>query len=92
MISIVSDKKTEYNEWMAETLDKLGDEDIKGISVSAICKNGDVLTGYWNLNLQDKAIIHTNIQYDCIDQMIYTNRDRYQKPMDESEDEDNAGT
>jgi len=93
MTAIITDKPKEYTSFLTESIDNIGKEEIKGIAISAICKDGNVVTGYWHLNLQDKAIIHTNIQYDCIDQLIMTNRDRYQEPMeDESEDEDNAGT
>jgi hypothetical protein len=87
MTAIVTDNPKEYTSFLSESIDNLGKEEIKGIAIAAICKNGKVVTGYWNMNLQDKAIIHTNIQYDCIDQLIYTNRDRYQEPMGESEDE-----
>jgi hypothetical protein len=89
MTTIVTDKPKEYTPFLTESIDNLGKEDIKGLAVSAICKDGNVFTGYWHLNLQDKAIIHTNIQYDCIDELIYANRGKYQEPMNDDESEDN---
>jgi hypothetical protein len=86
MTTIITDKPKEYTPFLTESIDNLCKEDIKGLAICAICKNGDVSTGYWHLSLQDKAIIHTNIQYDCIEQLLYANRDKLQEPMNDDED------
>jgi len=86
MTVIVSDKGTQkFNPFMADTIERLNENKVKGIAISAICADGNTITGYWNMSLQDKAIAETAIHYDCIDQLIMANRDRYFKEQEDDE-------
>ncbi|WP_101698510.1 hypothetical protein [Clostridium minihomine] len=80
-------KQNEYLPFLTETIDALGEEKVKGLAVVAILEDREVFTGYWNMDLQDKATAETHIRYDCIDQMILNNKDRYFTDS-EAEDED----
>lgn len=84
MTTIATDKPRGYTGFLSETIEQLGKFGIEGIAISAICEDGNVITGYWNMSLQDKAIVHTNIQYDCIDQFIKANRDKYFEDQEEN--------
>ena len=88
MTAIVTDKPRKYTKFFSETLDRLNEKQIDGIAIAAICKDGTVETGYWNMDLRDKVTVHTNIQYDCIDQFLRVNKDRYLSDDDEEDDDD----
>lgn len=70
-------KQNEYLPFLTETIDALGAEQVRGLAVVAILEDRQVFTAYWNMDLQDKATAETNIRYDCIDQMIRNNKERY---------------
>lgn len=82
MVVIISDKQQqEYTGFMAETLTLFEQENIKGIAIVALTDN-ETLTGYWNMNLKDKATAENEIRYDVIDQLIMANKDRYFEEQD----------
>jgi anaerobic selenocysteine-containing dehydrogenase len=88
MTAIITDRKetTPFSNWLAESVDKLANEKVQGIALVALCADGQAMTAYWNMGMQDKANAESQIRYDCIDQMILANKDRYFR-YDYEEDE-----
>ncbi len=81
---IVSTSEQPYTQFMAEAMNTFEDYNIKGIAIVALT-DGDTLTGYWNMNLDDRAKVKAEVEFDCIDEFMKRNIDRY---IDyESEDE-----
>ena len=88
MTVVFSDKmQAPYNKFMVDTIERLSKYKVKGLAISALCENGETVTGYWHMSLQDKATVHTNIMYDCIDDMLLINKDRYLGEDDQNDDE-----
>lgn len=73
---IVSTSEQPYTQFMAEAMNTFEDYNIKGIAIVALT-DGDTLTGYWNMNLDDRAKVKTEVEFDCIDEFMKRNIDRY---------------
>ena len=73
---IISNKDKKYHEFVLEMLEALEEYDVKGIAVVALT-DSDNISGYWNMNLYDKIKAKTEIEFDCIDNFIKTNKERY---------------
>ena len=76
--AIVSDKplgkRERFVQEMLNVLDELGAENI---AVVARLSAGEVLTAYFNMDLQDKQLATKQIDMDIMDEMIMANRERY---------------
>lgn len=92
--TILSDKPFEdYISFVTETLQILSGEKVKGLAVVALLEEpdaggADVLTGYYNMNLQDKQTAASNIQADVTDGIIRANMRRYLEEMEQEEQEE----
>ena len=53
-----------YAPWLSEVLATLEEHKIDRITVAAPLADGEVFTGYYNMNTQDKALLASNIQAD----------------------------
>ena len=73
---IVSTSEQPYTQFMVEAMNTFEDYSIKGIAIVALT-DSDTLTGYWNMNLDDKAKVKTELEFDCIDEFMKRNIDRY---------------
>lgn len=73
---ILSSSNEDYTKFIAEMLNMLENYTVKGIAIQVLT-NEEVLTGYWNMSLKDKEQAKANIGYDCIDEFIRSNADRY---------------
>lgn len=82
--AIVSDKplgkRERFVQEMLNVLEELGAENI---AVVARLPAGEMLTAYFNMNLQDKQLATKQIDLDIMDEMIMENRDRYFMEEDE---------
>lgn len=77
MVTIISDKQQEeYTGFITETLNTFQNHNIRGIAIVALTDD-ETLTGYWNMNLRDKATAENEIRYDVLDEFILNNKDRY---------------
>lgn len=76
MNAIISSSNEPYTKFMTDTLNRLEGYNVTGLAV-VVLTEGDVLTGYWNMSLNDKQTAKTHIEYDCIDEFIKNNADRY---------------
>ncbi len=78
---IASTSKQPYVEFIAEVLNEFEQHNICGIAVVALCDDCN-LTGYWNMSLNKKEMAKTEINHDCIDELIKNNADRYSQIFD----------
>lgn len=91
--TIISDKPFEdYISFVTETLQIISHQKVRGLAVVVMLEEpdeegADVLTGYYNMNLQDKQAAASNIQADVTDGLVRANLRRY---LEELEQEDGA--
>lgn len=91
--TILSDKPFEdYISFVTEMLQIISHQKVRGLAVVVMLEEpdeegADVLTGYYNMNLQDKQAAASNIQADVTDGLVRANLRRY---LEELEQEDGA--
>lgn len=89
--TILSDKPFEdYISFVTETLQILSAKKVRGLAIVALLDEADedradVLTGYYNMPLQDKQAAASHIQADVTDGIVRANMRRY---LEELEQED----
>lgn len=89
--TILSDKPLEdYIPFVAETLQAISAKKVRGLAIVALLDEADedgadVLTGYYNMPLQDKQTAASHIQADVTDGIVRANMRRY---LEELEQED----
>jgi len=84
-------EKLPYASWLEETVCHLVHLKPKAISVSAILDDGNVMTGYYEADPTQMAVMAHNIQMDSIMDSLLANidllRDALGIESDDSEDE-----
>ncbi len=85
---IISDKNKDYDSFITESVEVLRKYEVKGIAISAIMKNGEVLTGYHNMELQDKILAKEYINLDILDQAMCVNCKNYEIDYEDEEFDD----
>lgn len=91
--TILSDKPFEdYISFVTETLQILSSKKVRGLAIVALLEEpdedgADVLTGYYNMLLQDKQTAASNIQADVTDGIIRANMRRYLEELEQEDDE-----
>ena len=80
IIASTSDKP--YRKFFAEALNTFEKYNITGIAIIGLT-DSENLTGYWRMSLLDKETAKTEIGYDCIDEFIKNNADRYFEEVEE---------
>ena len=73
---IITSEQKEYIEFLAKSIDNILKYNVKGIAM-VVLTDTDNLTGYWNMELKDKAMVESEIRYDVMDEFILNNLDRY---------------
>lgn len=86
---LLSDRpQKNYETFLLEGLEELRKYTVRGLAVVALLEPDEedeaVLTGYFNMNLQDKELAAANIQADVVDGILRANIKRY---LEELEDE-----
>ncbi len=77
-----------YAPWLSEVLATLEEHKIDRICVAAPLPNGEVFTGYFNMDVMDKALIATNVQADATLDAVCANGRRIQEAWEEESDDD----
>lgn len=71
---IISDKA--YAQWLSESLGFMDGRKIGKLALIGIDHNtGEVITGYYNCLMSDKAVMAANIQADAIFDSVMANAD-----------------
>ncbi len=77
MVFLISDKNTEYAQFLAKTLEELDKHEVQGIAIVALINGHEELTGYWNMDLRNKLQAETAIRFDAFDTFLLANKERY---------------
>lgn len=74
---ITSDKNKPYNAHISETLNVIENYNVKGIATVILTEDGETLTAYWNMDVEDKGVAEMHIRSDFIDQLVQSNMQKY---------------
>ena len=75
-----------YAAWLSEVLATLEEHKIDRITVAAPLADGEVFTGYYNMNTQDKALLASNIQADAVLDAVCHNGQRIRQAWEDDEE------
>ena len=76
-----------YASWLSDVLATLEEHKIDRIAVAAPLPNGEVFTGYFNMETMDKALLAANMQADAVLDAVCHNGQRIQQAWESDEDE-----
>ena len=79
MTTILSNLQKDYHSFVAEGLETASKYNVKGVALVFLCQDDECLTGYWNMDINDKLQVENNIRFDNIDAFIKANIDRYKE-------------
>lgn len=77
--------KKPYTAWLEEALKTIIESDTEKMCFAAILPDGDVVTGYYNVDATDKAMLAHNIQADVTMDIIKANIDTIKKAMEDND-------
>lgn len=89
---IVSDRPPEeYQAFLTQAIQDLSDYAVRGVALVALLEEpdedeADVLTAYFNMNLQDKQLAAGNIQADVVDGIVRANMRRYLEELEDGQE------
>lgn len=83
---IISDKP--YGKWLSESLSRLDKMNIESFAIIGLTDNHETVTGYYNCDVSDKAVMATNIHADALYDTVIANADQIVKAAEE-QNEDN---
>lgn len=75
-----------YAKWLSDTLATLEECKIEKIAVAAPLPNGEVFTGYFHLDMMDKALLAANMQADAVLDAVCHNGQRIRQAWEDDED------
>lgn len=91
-IVVASDKPLQgVQRFLAESMRRIEADRSVGAALIVLKENGDVETGYWNMEVTDMYIAAGTIQADIIDKIIRANFDRYMGMWNKEGEEDDEG-
>lgn len=89
---IASDKPLKgVRRFLADAIRGAEESQSVGAALVLLKKNGDVETGYWNMELMDMQVAAGTIQADIIDKIIRANFDQYMGMWNKEGEEDDEG-
>lgn len=77
-----------YASWLSDVLAQLEELKIDRIAIAAPLPGGEVFTGYYHMDMMDKAVVATNIQADATLDAVCANGHRIQEAWEEEVDDD----
>lgn len=77
-----------YASWLSDVLAMLEENKIDRICVAATLHGGEVFTGYYHMDMTDKAAVATNIQADATLDAVCANGRRIQEAWEDAEEEE----
>lgn len=89
---IASDKPLKgVQRFLAESMRRVEADRAVGAALVVLKENGDVETGYYNMELMDMQVAAGTIQADIIDKIIRANFDQYMSMWNKEGEEDDEG-
>lgn len=90
MSIVISDQP--YANWLAESLGYLENQNIRKLVLVGIDEtNHEVVTGYFECTVSDKAGVAAAIQADALFDTVLANADRIVRQAEEMAENDNTG-
>lgn len=77
-----------YAPWLSDVLAMLEENKIDRICVAAPLPGGEVFTGYYHMDMMDKAVVATNIQTDATLDAVCANGRHIQEAWEDAEEEE----
>lgn len=77
-----------YASWLSDVLAQLEELKIDRIAIAAPLPGGEVFTGYYHMDMMDKAVAATNLQADATLDAVCANGRRIQEAWEEEGDDD----
>lgn len=77
-----------YAPWLSDVLAMLEENKIDRICVAAPPPGGEVFTGYYHMDMMDKAVVATNIQADATLDAVCANGRHIQEAWEDAEEEE----
>lgn len=77
--------------FLAESMRRVEADGDVGAALVVLKENGDVETGYYNMELMDMQVAAGTIQADIIDKIIRANFDQYMGMWNKEGEEDDEG-
>lgn len=77
-----------YASWLSDVLAMLEENKIDRICVATTLPGGEVFTGYYHMDMMDKAVVATNIQADATLDAVCANGRRIQEAWEADDEED----
>lgn len=77
-----------YAPWLSDVLAMLEENKIDRICVAAPLPGGEAFTGYYHMDMMDKAVVATNIQADATLDAVCANGRRIQEAWEADDEED----
>lgn len=91
-IVIASDKPLKgVQRFLAESMRRVEADRSVGAALIVLKENGDVETGYWNMEVTNMYIAAGSIQADITDKIIQENFDQYMGMWNKEGEEDDEG-
>lgn len=78
-----------YAAWLMDALKLLEEEHVGKITVAGISPKGEVVTGYFGMEMSDKATLSAHIQADAVMDMVCANGSLIRDRWDEDTEADN---
>ena len=77
-----------YAPWLSDVLAMLEENKIDRICIAAPLPGGEVFTGYYHMDMMDKAVVATNIQADATLDAVCANGRHIQEAWEDAEEEE----
>lgn len=91
-IVVASDKPLKgVQRFLAESMRRVEADRSVGAALIVLKENGDVETGYWNMEVTNMYIAAGSIQADITDKIIQENFDQYMGMWNKEGEEDDEG-
>mgnify|MGYP005764207973 CR=1 FL=1 len=78
-----------WAQWLADSLGELEARSVKSLALLGVdASTGEVVTGYFNCNMADKAAMAANVQADALFDSVLANADLIVQRAQEMDEED----
>ncbi len=77
----------DYAPWLMDALKRIEEEKVKKLAVVGITAKGEVMTGYYHMEMSDKALVSAHMQADAVLDSVCSNGELIQRRWAEQEEE-----
>ena len=77
----------DYAPWLMDALKLIEEEKVKKLAVVGITAKGEVMTGYYHMEMSDKALVSAHMQADAVLDSVCSNGELIQRRWAEQEED-----